>query len=484
MELKIYNTLGRELQDFRQLDPERVNFYQCGPTVYGTQHIGNLRAMVMADLVYRTLLYFGYEVRFVRNYTDVGHLTDDGDEGEEKMDKSARKTGNSPLEIANASIAQFEHDVTALNTLPANAKPRATDYIAQMISMVEELLAQGFAYSTPKAIYFDTSKAKDYTRLSGQKLDQNQQGAGSGGVSDSAKRNPADFAVWFFKTGVHEHALQTWESPFESPEIANGRGFPGWHLECSAMARAELADTIDIHMGGIEHIPVHHTNEIAQSEAVTGERFANYWIHNEWLMINSEKISKSLGNSVVLADITAENYHPLDLRYFFLGAHYRSRQNFTYEALTASQTARKKLLRELKKYADRVVNQGSVLEIWRLQFIRAIGDDFNLPKGLSVVWDLLSSDTEPEDKLETILDFDSVLGLDILRQLEGLNTGANQTKLDSDQKAKIEELIRQRNSAREAGDFAQADALRDKLAKDYGVELRDTNGETTWKLTS
>ncbi|MFW5702975.1 MAG: cysteine--tRNA ligase [Candidatus Dojkabacteria bacterium] len=477
--MKIQNTLGKELEEFRPLHPGKVSFYHCGPTVYWTQHIGNMRGMVMADLVRRTLQYLGYEVKFVRNYTDVGHLTGDNlgdaDSGEDRMEKGAKREGLSPQEIADKYIIQFDQDTQALNILEPTSKPRATMYVQEMIDMVGELLEKGFAYSTPKAIYFDVTKKADYTKLSGQKLEKNIAGAGAGEVEDPEKKNSQDFALWFFRTGVHKNALQWWSSPFDSPEVENGAGFPGWHIECSAMARADLGDTIDIHMGGIEHIPVHHTNEIAQSESVTGKTFANYWLHNEWLMIDGEKISKSLGNFYSVDDLSKKGYEPLALRYLFLQAHYRSQQNFTFEALDGASSAYEKLKSKLARLSD----GGKINQEYKEKFIASISDDFNIPAALALVWDLLRDEAiNSEDKKATILDFDEVMGLG----LDNLETGAK-SELDPNTISEIEELIAKRDAAREEKDFELADKIRDELLEKYGVSLKDEGGKTSWGIS-
>src|SRR4030042_2920350 len=336
--LKLYNTLNSKREEIKPLKDKKVNMYYCGPTVYWTQHIGNLRVMFCADLVVRVLKYLGYKVKFVRNYTDVGHLTSDEDLGEDKMEKGAKREGLKPQQIADKYIKIYEQDTAKLNLGEPNVKPRATKYIKEMIKIVQVLLDKGFAYTTDLAVYFDVTKAQNYNQLSGQNLDEQIKGAGTGEVEDPQKKHPADFALWFFKAGRHQNALQTWTSPFKSPLVEKGQGFPGWHIECSAMSKKNLGNTFDIHMGGIEHIPVHHTNEIAQSESANGVKFVNYWLHNEHLTVNSGKMAKSEGTSFSLQEVEDKGFQPLVLRYFFLQAQYRSKQNFTWESLQASQT--------------------------------------------------------------------------------------------------------------------------------------------------
>ncbi len=466
--LKIYNTLTKTQEEFKPINPKLVSFYQCGPTVYWTQHLGNMRAMVLADLIRRSLSYLGYPVNFARNYTDVGHMTTDDDGGEDKMTKAAKRENLSPLEIANKYIAQFEGDIALLNCLPPDEKPRATEYITPMQEMVQALLDKDFAYVTDLAIYFDISKATDYTKLSGQKLDMNQSEAGKGDVGDPGKRQAADFAVWFFKAGTHANALQTWPYKFSVGEsVIEGEGFPGWHLECSAMNYALFGSTIDIHLGGIEHVPVHHTNEIAQSEAFTGKTFVDYWMHNEHLNVAGGKMSKSEGTAYAVADIIAKGYDPLILRYFFLGAHYRSKQNFTWEALDGAKSALDNLRAQLIDYlADGISNGEIDLDI-KNKFIAALEDDFNLPQALSQVWEILKSDLPVANKYATIIDFDQVLGLN-LAQLKA-----------EEIPAEIQAAAEARWQARQLKDWTETDRLRLELTA-AGWQMED--GKDDYKL--
>lgn len=406
--LNLYNTLTRNKEVFKPIKEGEVLFYQCGPTVYSTQHIGNLRASVLADLIRRTFLYNNYKVKFVKNYTDVGHMVSDGDTGEDKMEKGVKKEGLSPAEIANKYIKIYEDDNKDLNVLEPTHKPKATEYIQEMQDLVQTLLDKGFAYNTPLAIYFDISKVKDYTKLSGQNLKENREGAGTGSVEDPEKKNSADFALWFFRAGVHKNAIQYWPSPFTSPLVENGNGFPGWHIECSAMSKKLLGETLDIHMGGIEHVPVHHTNEIAQSESANGVNLANYWLHNEHLMVNNGKMSKSAGTAFNLAEIKEKGLNPLALRYFFLQAHYRSKQNFTWEAMQSAQNGYDRLIKNISALGDKV---GKVDDKFKQEFIEKISNDFNTAQALATTFSVLKSDLTNEDKLATILDFDKVLGL-------------------------------------------------------------------------
>jgi cysteinyl-tRNA synthetase len=484
--MKLFNTLGRKKEEFKPIKKGHVLMYHCGPTVYWIQHLGHMRAAVLADTIIRTFKYLGYKTKLVSNYTDVGHLTSDSDEGEDKMEKGARRENLSPKEIANKYIDIFEKDIKRLNVLAPNKHPRATECIKEIIKMVQVLLDKGFAYQTDLAIYFDVTKAKNYTALSGQNLEENIKDAGKGEVSDPQKKHAADFAVWFFKAGSHQNALQFWKSPFTSSLVKNGEGFPGWHIECSVMAKKFLGDTIDIHMGGIEHVPVHHTNEIAQSEAANGVKFVKYWLHNEHLMVNGGKMSKSTGTSYVLDDVIAKNFNPLVLRYFFLQAHYRSKQNFTWEALEAVKTAYNKLVEFLseqpqekqisrnQKLEIRTDKRNSVLVInYKKEFLIYISDDFNIPAALALVWEVVKNDLLPySEKKKLILDFDKVLGLG----------------LDKIKKEKIEvpaevlDLVKERETARANKNWQKADELRDKISN-LGFTVEDkSEGSSIKKL--
>jgi cysteinyl-tRNA synthetase len=456
--LFLYNTLARQKEEFKPLKDKVVTFYQCGPTVYWVQHIGNLRAMVMADLIVRSLQYLGYKVKFVRNYTDVGHLTSDQDEGEDKLELGAKREHKTPQEIADKYIKVFEQDIKALNILEPAKKPKATAYIKEMQRMVKVLIDKGYAYSTDLAIYFDVNKAKDYTKLSGQDLEKNISELGKGEISDPNKKNPADFALWFFKAGVHKNALQTWASPFKSSLVKKGEGFPGWHIECSAMSKKLLGDTIDIHMGGVEHVPVHHTNEIAQSEAANGAKFVDYWLHNEHLTVDGGKMAKSAGTSYSLAEIKDKGFDPLALRYLFLQAHYRSKQNFTWEALSAASNA----LVELKNQIRLLTANGKIIPSYQDQFKTALADDINIPKALAIVWDLLKSQEKPGDKKATILEFDKVFGLS-LNKVKKIPT-------------EIVKLANQRLAARMDKDWQKSDELRQEIEKAGYIIEDDKSG--------
>jgi cysteinyl-tRNA synthetase len=427
-----------------------------------------MRAMVIADLVRRVFEYNGYTTNFVRNYTDVGHLTGDNigdaDSGEDRMEKASKRESLLPDAIADKYIKAFDEDIESLNVITPTHRTRATHYIPDMISMVQDLIEKGFAYTTRNAVYFDVRKFPDYTKLSGQKLENLEDGEGHGTVTDPEKKDAHDFALWVFKTGPHENALQTWESPFHSYAVEHGRGFPGWHIECSAMSKHHLGPHLDIHMGGIEHIPIHHTNEIAQSECANGEHFVNYWLHNEHLMVDGKRMGKSEGNAYVMSDVTEKGFNALSLRYFFLQSNYRSKQNFTWEGLEASKTA----LGKLKTFVSRINEVGDVSESYKTLFIDMINDDINTAGGLAIVWELIKNpDVSDADKKATILDFDRVLGL----KLDEVQAEEESIEVPEH----IQKLLKERELAREKQDWHTSDLIRNEIQA-LGYELKDTDG--------
>jgi len=463
--LKVYNTLTKSLEEFKPIKEKKVSFYHCGPTVYWVQHIGNMRGMTLADLIRRSVVYLGNDVTFVRNYTDVGHLTGDNigdaDSGEDRMEKASKRENLDPQTIAKKYIDSFEAHTSALNILEPDHKPVASNYIKQMQELIKKLIKEGFAYETDKAVYFEVSKFPKYTELSGQVLEKNRVGEGKGDVNDTDKRSPHDFALWFFKTGAHKNALQYWPSPFTSNEVENGEGIPGWHIECSAMAGELLGKTIDFHMGGVEHISIHHTNEIAQSESANGVKFVNYWLHNEHLLIDGKKMSKSEGTAYILDDLIDKGFDPIVLRYFFLNAHYRSKQNFTWEALQGANLSYKRLKKQVSQLQN-TKEKGEIAQLYKERFVRALENDFNIPEALALLWELIKSEIKDADKLETIKDFDCVLGLNLL----------DNTKVEINPEA--QELIEKRQLARKLGNWTESDELRDRLKEEFAVVIEDT----------
>lgn len=450
--MKLYNTLTRQLENFIPINPPNVTFYQCGPTVYWTQHIGNMRAMVMSDLIRRSLEFLGYKVTFVRNYTDVGHLVSDSDTGEDKMEKAAKRESLTPKEIANKYIEIFENDIKQLNIIDPMFKPRASEYIEQIISMIQTLIENKQVYLTDQAIYFDVSTFKKYNELNKQKMELNRKGSGKGTADDNQKRHFADFALWFFKTGTHKNALQTWNSPW-------GVGFPGWHIECSVMTKSLLGNTVDIHMGGVEHISIHHTNEIAQSESANGVKFVNYWLHNEHLTTKGGKMAKSEGTGFSLEELVTKGFKPLSLRYFFLTAHYRTRQDFSYDALNASQKALEniiEIIKGLKSQKDRAtLSQEKIEKIdeYRNRFKIALEQDVQIPQALGITWEMLKSNIPSQDKLDLLYEFDRVFGLDL--------SNIEEHKIPQN----IIEMAEKRKTAKDMGDFKTSDEMRDEIKK-------------------
>lgn len=399
--LYLYNTLGSELQRFEMpAQAKRVRMYNCGPTVYDKQHIGNLSMFVFADVLRRTLEYHGFEVKQVINITDVGHLTSDSDEGEDKMMKGLKREKLKPT-IENMRVLAdkfadiFKQDISKLNIDPARIEfPRASDYIPAQIAMIEALEQKGYAYRTENAVYYDTSRFPAYGALGGINLDGIKEGARVAATGE--KRSPTDFALWKIDKKMG------WQSPW-------GMGFPGWHIECSAMARKTLGDQIDIHTGGIEHIHVHHNNEIAQTEAATGKKpFSRFWLHRAHIQLNGGKLAKSLGKVVYLSDIEERGFHPLSLRYLFLGAHYRTNSNFTWEALEASQIA----FLKLRSFVQSTEDHGDVSQNHLRAIIERIDDDLDTPGALSKIWETMKDVLiKPTERRATIVEADKILGL-------------------------------------------------------------------------
>jgi cysteinyl-tRNA synthetase len=393
------------------------------------------------------------------NITDVGHLVSDEDEGEDKMEKGAKKHGKSVWELAEYFTQDFISTMNAMNIQPANTICKATDHIADQIDMIKALFANGYAYETEEAVYFDVQKFPNYTKLNRQKLNDKQIGSRDEVNIDKNKRHPADFALWFKRIGKFQNHSMHWDSPW-------GDGFPGWHIECSAMSTKYLGDQFDIHTGGVDHISVHHTNEIAQSEAASGKSpFVKYWIHHEFLMVNGEKMSKSKGNIYRLVDLEDKGFDPMDLRYFFLTAQYRKPQNFTLEALEAAKNARLKLVTTIRKLSRNYIPETMVNTEFKERFVEAIEDDFNMPKALAIAWELLKSYTSDSEKLTTLLEFDKIFGLQLTLQLEQ----PHQKQIP----AKAMELIEKRRIARENKDWAVSDELRERLLEEFGIKVED-----------
>lgn len=461
--LKLYNTLGRSKQDFKPITDKTVGMYLCGPTVYSNAHLGHMRKYTSDDILHRTLEYFGYEVKVVMNITDVGHLTGDNDEGEDKLEKGAKKIGLTVWEVAKQFEKQFFACTDALNIRRPDVVCRATEHIEDQINLVKKLQENGYTYQTKEGVYFDISKFPDYTKLSGQKLEDKQVAVREDVVSDKEKKHPADFALWLFTVGRFADHTMHWSSPW-------GEGFPGWHIECSAMSMKYLGETFDIHTGGIDHIPVHHTNEIAQSEAATGKKFVNYWVHNNFLKVEGEKMSKSLENLFTVEDVVKKGIDPLALRYLFLTAHYRDSLNFTWTSLESAQNALNKLrniISEFKEGSARTVlskEKQDKVDEFRNSFNSALEDDINVPQALAVMWQMLKSNIPSPDKYDLALTFDQVLGLKL--------SEVKEQKISP----KILKLITEREELRKSGKFAEADKLREQIEA-AGIAVQDKNAK-------
>lgn len=460
--MRLYNTLSRKKEEFRPIDEKEIRMYSCGPTVYNFAHIGNLRTYVFMDILRRVLKHNGYKLKHVMNITDVGHLVSDADEGEDKMAKAAKEQKKSPWEIAAYYTNVFFEDIKALNIETPEIISKATEHIGEMLDFVTGLVEKGYGYETSDGIYFDIQSFKDYGKLS--RLDLDEQIAGARVEVNEEKRHPADFALW--KKAPKEHIMQ-WPSPW-------GMGYPGWHIECSAMGRKYLGDTFDIHTGGVDHIPVHHENEIAQSEALIGKPAVNYWLHGEFMMVNNGKMSKSLGNTYTIADLKAKGFNPLAFRYFCLNAHYRNKLNFTWDGMQAAQVSFDRLMEGALAHKMGEENvEVDVIDAFRKEFEEAINDDINIPKALGVVWNVVRYGKKSKDLFKLLVEMDDITGLDIA------SVQPKQAEVH-EVSAEIEEIINQRQQARKDKNFKLADELRDKL-KDMGIVLEDTPQGVKWK---
>lgn len=447
MVLKLYNTLSRKKEIFKPIKPKRVSVYSCGPTVYWYQHIGNMRSYVFSDILRRVLGYNNYNVKQIINVTDVGHLTSDADEGEDKMEKAAKKEHKTAGEIADFYFSVFKDDLKKLNIEMPYKFPKATEHIKEQIELIKKLEKKGYTYKTEKAVYFDVSKFRNYTKLSGQKLEEKNIGARESVFVDMEKRNPHDFALWFFTVGHFKDHAMKWNSPW-------GIGFPGWHLECSAMSMKYLGEHFDIHTGGMDHIPVHHTNEIAQSEAATGKKFVNYWMHGAWLLHHGEKISKSKGGLYTISELEKQGFSPLAFRYLCLTTSYRKPLDFSLEKLKAAQNS----LERLKNLISKLKDDKKTSKKYLAEFEKAINDDLNMPNALQVLWKFLR-DEKAFGKVGTIKKMDKVFGLKLFEK----------SRIAIPEKVKS--WASERQKAREERNWKKADELREKIKKlGYVVE--------------
>jgi len=450
------NSLSRKKEKFVALKSPNVGIYSCGPTVYDYTHIGHLRRYVGDDILKRVLELNDYKVKHVMNVTDVGHLTSDADTGEDKVEKAAKKLGKSAWDIAKFFEKQFFASTKALNIKKPDIVSRATEHIPDQIELIKKLEEKGFTYKTDDGIYFDTSKLTDYGKLGGEK-----KGIKPGARVDVAgKKNPTDFALWKFSSKDKKRQME-WDSPW-------GIGFPGWHIECSAMSMKYLGETFDIHTGGIDHLPIHHPNEIAQSETATGKPFARFWLHHEFLQVDGRKMSKSLGNLYTIDDVKKKGFDFLSLRYLYLTAHYRDPLNFTWESLGSAQNALNKLrsqvssAKDQKKRTALSPEKQAKLDDYRKKFVAAINDDLNTPQALAVLWKMMKSNIPSGDKYDLALSFDEVFGLNLSEIVEEkLSVPDN-----------IKKLVNEREALRKEKKFKEADKIRKEIL-DKGYVIKD-----------
>jgi cysteinyl-tRNA synthetase len=455
-DLFLYNTLSKKEDLFKPIKEGKVGMYTCGPTVYNFPHVGNMRTYLFEDLLKRVLEYNGYKVKHVMNITDVGHLTGDQDMGDDKVEKESLKQGKTAWEIAEFYTGIFKKDLEYLNIIPPNIYCKATDNIKEQIDLVLKLEEKGYTYKTSDGIYFDTSKVSDYTKLSGQKIDELKEGARV--EVNNEKKNPTDFALWKFSPKDVKRQME-WPSPW-------GVGFPGWHIECSAMSMKYLGEQFDIHCGGVDHINIHHTNEIAQTESATGKKpWVNYWIHGAFLNIKGgEKMAKSSGNfQTVKSAFVDKDITPLVYRFSTLNTHYRKPMEWSDEILNAGKNGLENLYSKISRLGNKV---GKVNSEWKDKFVKAINDDLNISQALGILNEMLKSDISNEDKLATAYDFDKVFGLkfDSIKEIK---------KEETDIPENVIKLVKEREEARNAKNWAKSDEIRFQIVS-LGYEVKDT----------
>lgn len=465
MPIKLYNTLTRQKENLQPITPGEVKLYCCGPTVYARAHIGNLRTYVFEDVLRRTIKHAGYNLKHVMNITDVGHLQSDADDGDDKMSVAAKREAKSPWDIAKEYEKIFFEDTKALNIERPEVVVRATETIPQMQKFIASLETKGFCYHTNQNIYFDTSKFAKYADFAKLDLKGQQEGAREGVEQDLGKKNPQDFVLWF-TSSKFPNQIMKWESPW-------GEGFPGWHIECSVMATEHLGDRIDIHCGGIDHIPVHHTNEIAQSECYHGHQWVNVWMHGNFLTLDKGKMSKSKGGTLTLQTLLDEGFNPLHYRYLILSAHYRGELLFSFDSLEAARNAFEALRNRIIDWGDKrneKITLSDMAKKYQSDFWAAIEDDLNTSIALSHLWGAVKDTTlQPAEKYALLQDFDVVLGLDVTKMAD-VNIPVD-----------LRLMIAERETARKAKDFATSDRLRDTLAA-RGVIIKDTADGPVWMM--
>ncbi len=452
--MKVYNTLSRKKEEFKPINEKEVRIYSCGPTVYNYAHIGNLRTYVFMDMLRRVLEYDGYTLKHAMNITDVGHLVSDEDEGEDKMVKGAREQKKTPWEIAEFYTDIFMKDIKALNIEVPDIVPKATEHIPEMLEFVTGLVDRGFGYETSDGIYFDIQKFDGYGKLSRANLED--QIAGARVEVNEEKHHPADFALW--KKAPKEHIMQ-WQSPW-------GMGYPGWHIECSAMGRKYLGDVFDIHTGGVDHIPVHHENEIAQSEALLGKPAVNYWMHGEFMMVNNGKMSKSLGNTYTIDNLREKGYDPLAFRYMCLNAHYRNKLNFTWVVMQSAQVSYDRFVEGVlsHKGGSEKIDSG-VIDEFLSDFEAAINDDLNIPKALGIAWNAVRYGKKSQQIFELLTKMNKIFGFDLDKR---------KTETDGPEVTpEVGKLLEERQQARAGKNWKRSDEIRDEL-KAMGIAVEDT----------
>lgn len=463
--MKLYNTRSRMIEEFVPNNKDVVTLYTCGPTVYHFAHIGNLRTYIMEDVLEKALNFVGYNVKRVMNITDVGHLTSDGDTGEDKMLKGAKREHKSVMDIAKYYTDCFKEDCNELNiTWPETVIP-ATSMIDYYINFIEELIKKGYAYFANGNVYFDTSKLKDYYVLSNHVLDDLMEGVREGVSIDSNKKNKNDFVLWFTKSKFDSQELK-WDSPW-------GLGYPGWHIECSCISIKYLGEYLDIHCGGVDNIFPHHTNEIAQAESYLGHKWGNYWFHTEHLNDSTGKMSKSKGEFLTVSLLKEKGYNPLSYRFLCLQSHYRKQMIFTFESLDIAENAYKKLLNRVANLKNDGVVDKNIKEMYITKFKETLEDDLNTSNSLTVLYEVLKSDINDATKRELVLEFDKVLSLDLMK--------SNTNDVDSNKKKYIQEMIEKRELAKREKNYVLADEIRNKLNED-GIVLKDTREGTIYEI--
>lgn len=460
--MEIYNTLNKRKEEFKPINEDEVRMYSCGPTVYNYAHIGNLRTYIFMDILSKTLRKNGYKLKHVMNITDVGHLVSDEDDGEDKMQKASERENKSPYEIADFYSKVFFEDLKKLNIRTPDIIAKATEHIPEMIEYVKRIEENGYAYETSGGLYFDISKLPTYGILSGKKLEGEQAGARVN--VDDEKKNPYDFALW--KKAPKNHIMQ-WDSPW-------GKSYPGWHIECSAMSRKYLGEQFDIHTGGVDHIPIHHENEIAQSMGYSGKMPANYWIHGEFLLVDNGKMSKSLGNVYTIAELEKRGYDALDYRYFCLNASYRKTLNFTFSGLDSAKTGLERLRQSVKVHNNSNNDvEEKELQDYRKQFMDAMNNDLDTPTALSIVWEIARKEIKSKKYADLIAEFDDILGIDISIEKILERENAEKDEVEKGLDDKIKALITDREEARKNKDWEKADKIRNEL-ESKGIRVIDT----------